>query len=190
MATCFDDPKLIFSESVCILSVSKDIKGELSPPKQREQVCNEQHCETLHTLCKLEATLHTDPPCDSERARILDGRLVVRDLATAYDINIKRRGVHAGDFTWTGRGIEVSGRMSGITNAGILRGNVFEPACEKCLEPLVMVGRICGTVSRASDPHIARASIVAVYRFQLLEPHPNEPTRFKGTLEGALVPRC
>ena len=187
---CFDDPKLVFGESVCILSTSKDLKGELSPPKQREQVCREQHCETIHTLCKLDASLHTDPPCDSERARILDGRFVVRDLATAYDINVKHRGVHAGDFIWIGHGIELSGRMSGITNAGILRARVFEPACEKCLEPLVMIGRICGTVTKASDPHLTRASIIAVYRFQLIEPRPDQPTRLKGTLEGALVPPC
>jgi hypothetical protein len=191
MATCFDDPKLVFSEAVCIISVSKNLTGELSPPKQREQVCEQQHCKTLHTLCKLEATLRTNRPCDSERARILDGRFLVRDLATAYDTNLKHRGVHAGDFIWTGHGIELSGRMSGITNAGILRARIFEPACEKCLEPLVMIGRICGHVTKASDPHLARASIVAVYRFQLeAPPEPEKPVKFKGTLEGALVPPC
>jgi hypothetical protein len=192
MATCFDDPKLVFDSAVCVLSVSKDLKGEVLPPKQRAHECADQHCKTLQTLSELKAAVHTDPPCDSERARALDGTLLVRDLATVYDTDVKLRGVHAGDFSWTGRGIELSGRMSGITNAGILRAPIFHPGCEKCLEPHVMIGRICGSVVKFSDAdaHLRDASFVAVYRFLLLDPRPGAPTRFEGTLEGALVPRC
>jgi hypothetical protein len=192
MATCFDDPTRVFEDSICVLSVSKDLKGELRPPKHRAHDCTDHQCKSFQTIGEMKATIHTDPPCDSERARMLDGTLVVRNWATAYDTDIKLRGVHAGDFTWLGRGIELSGRMSGITNAGILRAPVFQPAAETCLEPRVMVGRMCGSVVKAPEglAYLEHANIVAVYRFLLVDPHPNTPTAFKGTLEGALIPSC
>jgi hypothetical protein len=77
MATCFDDRRLVFDSAICVLSVSKDVKGELLPPKQRAHECAEQHCKTLlvRDLATASDFLLLDPrpgaPTRFERSRAL-----------------------------------------------------------------------------------------------------------------------
>src|SRR5919206_582957 len=94
--------------------------------------CEPLECETLKTehLLLLEVKRYE---CDSQVAELFDGRIVVKDLATAYeDGDANRRGFHGGGFPWPGQsGLLAVGTLSGMTNAGILR-EPFEPACERC----------------------------------------------------------
>jgi hypothetical protein len=142
------------------------------------------------SVLKLE--LRSDKPCDSELGLQLNGELVVERLATAYDTDGLHRGVHAGDFVWLGQQFEITGRMSGITNAGILRARVFTPACEKCLAPGVMIGRLCGEVVKTHDPELKGARLVAVYRLLAARPRKTgvQGPSIRGTIEGVIVTKC
>lgn len=192
MSTCFDEPGLIFDSNRCVDAVSKDVQGKVGVPKPLRTKCDTKKCEALHTLGPLSALATINKPCDSRISRPLDGKFIVRKLATIYDTDGLGRGVHAGDFEWTGvngKG-KIAGRMSGITNAGILRAQPFKE-CEECSQPGIMIGRLCGVFV---EPHTARlkgAQFVAVYRFEVGKVTKDGASGpVKGTIEGAIIELC
>ena len=145
MATCFDEPGVIFDTRFCLDSISKNVKGAVK---------------------------------------------VVGKLATAYENDGLQRGVHAGDFVWTGQHVQIKGRMSGITNAGILRAPVFKPACEECSTPGVMIGRLCGQVVGSAGTGLNGAQVMAVYRLLTKPTKTGASGPLTGTLEGVIVGPC
>jgi hypothetical protein len=186
---CFDNPKLILAAKSCVASVSKDVKGEIVIANEHRFVCEQKHCATLNTIGEIKAALKSDRACDSRLGIELDGEFVVADLATLYDTDGLHRGVHAGDFQWDSHAGQIRGRMSGTTNAGILR-EPFSPACEKCSIPGIMIGRLCGEVVEAVDPAVKAAQFVAVYRFKTDSSPQGGRGALLGTIEGALILPC
>jgi hypothetical protein len=193
MATCFDDPRTIFESRFCLDAISKNVKGTVKVVKELQVVCETEKCVTFRTLSALKVATTTNKPCDSKLALRLDGgSLVVDDLATAYENDGLQRGIHAGDFVWTGQHVQIKGRMSGITNAGILRAPLFKPACEACSAPGIMIGRLCGQVVGSAGAGLDGAQVMAVYRILGGKPSKtgaNGPAT--GTIEGVIVgPPC
>jgi hypothetical protein len=188
---CLDNPKLILEAKACVASVSKDLHGEIVITAEHPFVCEKRHCETLNTIGDIKAALKSDQVCDSKLGIELDGSFTVGDFATIYDTDGMHRGVHAGDFTWNSKAGQIRGRMSGITNAGILRAAPFADNCEKCSTPGIMIGRLCGEVVEAADPAAKAAQLVAVYRFQCRQQTPKGGQgSLIGTIEGALILPC
>src|SRR5438105_2013911 len=132
MASCFDEPRLVFDSANCIKALSKNVKGALSLHRSDPRRCLQPECSSLRTLSTLKCTLASARPCDSALAHRLDGELVIETLAGAFDTDGVHRGVHAGDFAWRFHGGVAEGRISGTCNAGILRKPVFRTACEEC----------------------------------------------------------
>jgi hypothetical protein len=188
---CADSSRDILDNELCLNSVSKNVKGELRPVHHELERCVPLKCETLKTehLLVLSAERWE---CDSRRGELLDGRIVVKDLATAYEGGSpKRRGFHGGDFRWLGRnGLLAVGTLSGMTNAGILR-EPFDPACERCEEPGVMTGRLCGFIRRAPEnPRLRGCEVFGLYRLRFEVTEEGGRGEVWGTIEGLIVCRC
>ena len=147
MATqCLDDPATILQKEWCVSALSKDLSGTLTLVDSKTHQCHTPTCKTLKTVHTVKVTVVAHAPCDSQAAHALDGDLGVGKLITAFDQDGTHRGVHAGDFVWHGAaGIQVTGRMSGVTNVGSHRPPAF-PACQKCDDRGVMEGRLCGQI--------------------------------------------
>ncbi len=187
---CGFGPDDLRRETECLAAVSKDLEGELLAIDAQVEECPELDCRSLVTLHAIRAQVVAHD-CDSENSKtLLDGVLVVRQLVTQFaNGDAFDRGVHAGDFLWRGQGLAVSGRMQGITNAGLNRAPLRR-ACEECREPGVMIGRLCGAVVRSADPALLGALVTGVYRCEF------EPTKeggagpLVGVIEGALMQVC
>jgi hypothetical protein len=188
---CADSSRDILDNELCLNALSKNVEGDLRPLHAERERCEPLECETLKTehLLLLEVKRYE---CDSRVAELFDGRIVVKDLATAYeDGDANRRGFHGGEFRWLGQGgLLAVGTLSGMTNAGILR-EPFEPACERCDQRGVMTGRLCGFIRRApTSPRLRGCEVFGVYRIQF---EPNEEGgqgAVRGTIEGVVVCRC
>jgi hypothetical protein len=189
--TCFDDPKEILSSEVCVSSLSKDAHGETSLRSSSPHECKEARCVTLRTSAALKLVLTSNSPCDGLLGQDLSGNLSVDVLATAYEKDGLGRGVHAGDFLWTtAKGVGIQGRMSGITNAGLVRAKPFAPNVEKCISEGILVGRFCGQVTRTENPKLRGARIVATYRLKTTASPKGETGTVVGTVEGVVVTPC
>jgi hypothetical protein len=189
--TCFDDPELILNAQVCVTSLSKDARGETKVRTDKVMRCKETPCVTLRTSAILQLVVDTHAPCDEVLGQELSGKFEVADLATAYEKDGLGRGVHAGNFVWTStKGVVVQGKMSGITNAGLVRAKPFAPGVEKCLSKGILVGRICGKVVKTEDPKLRAANVVATYRFKTPASPKGENGPVVGTIEGVLVVPC
>jgi hypothetical protein len=189
---CADSSRDILDNELCLNAVSKNVRGELRPVHHELERCVPLECETLKTehLLVLEVERWE---CDSQAAGLLNGRIVVKDLATAYEGGSpKRRGFHGGEFRWLGQGgLLAVGTLSGMTNAGILREPVFEPACERCEEPGVMTGRLCGFIRRApKNPRLRGCEVFGVYRIRFELTEEGGRGEVQGTIEGVIVCRC
>jgi hypothetical protein len=187
---CGFGPDDLRRETVCLAAVSKDAEGELLAIDAERKDCPEQDCRSLATLHAIKARI-TAHDCDSEKSKaLLDGVLVVRQLATVFaDGSGLERGVHAGDFLWRGAGVVVQGRLQGITNAGLNR-KPLKQACEECRMPGVMIGRLCGAVVRSADPTLMGALVTAVYRFEYDPNDEGGAGTLLGVVEGALMQVC
>lgn len=130
-------------------------------------------------------------PLRRSLGKLLSGSLSVRTLATAYEKDGLGRGVHAGDFRWiSAKKDEIDGRISGITNAGLVRAAPFHPAVEKCVSEGILVGRLCGRVTKSANPQLSQAQIVATYRFHTTPTAKGEGGALIGTLEGVVITPC
>jgi hypothetical protein len=187
---CFDNPEDVRTSDTCITSLSKDVRGEIGLQSSVSHKCKNSDCVSLRTVGTLNTVLTSNAPCDEPLAHLLDGKLVVRALATAYEKDGFGRGVHAGDFQWvSASGDEIDGRISGITNGGLVREKPFKPF-EKCVSEGILVGRLCGRVVRSENPKLARAQVVATYRFQTTATAKGESGSVTGTLEDVLITPC
>jgi hypothetical protein len=189
--TCFDDPKQILDSETCVASLSKDAHGQIDLRSSTSRDCKEPRCVTLRTAGVLRLALTSNPPCDGLLAQTLWGTLSVDAFATAYEKDGMGRGVHAGDFVWTTpTGIELHGRMSGITNAGLVRAKPFVPNIEKCVSEGILVGRLCGQVTKTQNAKLKGARVVATYRLKADGTAKGENGHVVGTVEGVVVTPC
>ena len=194
MATCYDDPNEVFDSQRCLDAVSKDVKGTVRISAKHPALCEARKCTTFHSLGLLKLATTNHKPCDSKLSlKLATGTFAVKRLATSYDTDGLERGVHAGDFSWSfaGTHVAIEGRMSGITNAGILRAPAFQVECESCSAPGIMIGRLCGEVVGGAPARYKGAQLVAVYRFEVAKPSKEGATgTVVGTIEGVLVEQC
>jgi hypothetical protein len=190
-STCFDDPEQILGLEACVASLSKDAQGEIDLLSSTPRKCKETGCVTLRTKAVLRLELTSNAPCDGLLAQALSGTLAIDGFATAYEQDGLGRGVHAGDFVWTTTsGIQLSGRISGITNAGLVRAKPFTPNVEKCVSEGILVGRLCGQVTKTQNPKLNGARVVATYRLKAAGTAKGEKGPVVGTVEGVVVTPC
>ena len=187
---CPDDPRFIRDERMCLSVISKTVKGALRlAAEPEEEVCEERRCKTLKTVHTLTLDVGPNPPCDPEDSPIPGGRLLSRDLTSAFiDADPAQRGFHAGHFRWTDAGVLVSGTLSGITNAGTHR-DPFEPACQECYAPGFLEGRFCGVIRKARDEALIGCNVIGIYKLRLREPS-QEGGPVYGVMEGVIVCGC
>lgn len=185
---CFDDPESIREKRFCLNAVSKNVKGELELVDATDQKCEKPACGTLKTVHVFSATV--DPaPCDSKLSAAFDGKLVVRQLVTAFDQDGMQRGFHAGDFEWSGASVRIAGRMSGMTNVGTHREPAFKP-CQRCDTTGVMEGRLCGQVIDAKDEERRDCQIMAAYRLNFDPSTKGGGGAIQGVIEGVSICLC
>jgi hypothetical protein len=189
--SCLDDPDDVFGSDTCVTSLSKDVHGEIVLSASKRHVCKKTNCVTLRTEGELKVALANHAPCDGPIAQMLAGSLLVQKLATAYEKNGLGRGVHAGDFRWVSKKKdEIDGRISGITNGGLVRAAPFAPGIEKCVSEGILVGRLCGRVVKTLNPELQQAQVVATYRLHVPGTAKGENGAAIGTLEGVVITPC
>jgi hypothetical protein len=188
---CPDDPRLIRDERMCLYAVSKNLKGALRPSEADVEECEERKCKTLKTVSLLELAVTVNRGCDSREARILNGKLIARDLASAYvAADGRERGYHGATFRWQGTNLLVTGTLSGVTNAGTHR-KPFDPACQECRAPGFLEGRICGLIRRAPTRAFIGCNVIGIYKLRagdVGERGPEGPVQ--GVIEGLIVCGC
>jgi hypothetical protein len=191
MATqCLDDPGTIQQKEWCLSVLSKDLSGTLHTTDSKSHQCHTPPCKTLKTVAQLKLKAVSHPPCDSHNGQLLDGPIVVDRLVTVFDQDGVHRGFHAGDFVWQGApGIQATGRMSGVTNAGTHRLPAFTD-CQKCDEKGVMEGRLCGQITSTSNPALNGCQIIADYRIKFDPAATGGQGAVRGTLEGVIICSC
>jgi len=191
MATpCIDDPGTILQKDWCVSPVSKDLTGALKLTDSKPHQCHIPACKTLKTVHLLKLRVAAHAPCDSAAAKVLDGEMVIERLVTVFDQDGSHRGYHAGDFTWTGAaGLHVTGRISGITNAGSHRAPAFT-ACQKCDDKGVMEGRLCGQIVSTADAALNGCQVTADYRIKFDPSTTGGQGDVRGTLEGIILCAC
>jgi len=137
----------------------------------------------------LRLRLESHDPCDSPVGVLLNGELKVDQFVSAFIQHGGRRGVHAGNFVWMARGIQIEGRMSGVTNLGTHRRPVFDD-CQPCNARGVMEGRLCGAVVRTRVRELRGAQIMAAYRIRFRASRAGIQGELGGVLEGSVLVRC
>ena len=190
MATqCIDDPATILQKEWCLSAVSKDLTGTLNLSDSKSHQCQTPSCKTLKTVhqVKLKAVGH--PPCDSQPSHALDGDIAIDRLVTVFDQDGMHRGFHAGDFVWKGAGLQVTGRISGVTNEGSHRPPACN-ACQKCDDKGVMEGRLCGQIVSTANPALNGCQVVAAYRIKFDPGTTGGQGAIHGTLEGIILCPC
>jgi hypothetical protein len=183
---CPDDPAVILKQKVCLNAISKDYKGSMKLLERAEEKCSTPECVTFKTIHTLVIKSVSHAPCESKIGKLLRGPLTVEKLVTVFDKDIKGRGFHAGDFVWEGAGFRASGRISGMTNVGTHRANVFT-GCQKCHAPGFMEGRICGQIE-AKMPELNGCQIFGVYRLKVNNLGGN--SGLQGVIEGVVICPC
>ena len=191
MATqCLDDPATILQKDWCLNALSKDLSGTLTLADSKPHQCHVPACKTLKTVHQLKLKAVTHAPCDSKAGILLDGPIAVDRLVTVFDQDGTHRGFHAGDFVWQGAaGIQVTGRISGVTNEGTHRLPAFTD-CQKCDDKGVMEGRLCGQIASTSTPALNGCQVIAAYRIKFDPGATGGQGGVRGTLEGVIICAC
>jgi hypothetical protein len=188
---CKDSSAYILEQTFCLYDISKTVReGTLRTVLHEPEHCPEPPpCDTLKTVHQLDLELEPGP-CDSPRSSRNNGRLYSCDLTHALNGGPDGRGFHGGSFTWAAPGFLASGTLSGITNAGTQRDPIV-PACQECRQPLMLEGRFCGVIRRASnDPGLLGCQVFGAYRLQLLNELTASVIGVKAVLEGLIVCEC
>lgn len=174
------------SRAYCVTNISKDARGELRLRDADRRTCpTTGDCPTLLTRHELEVEVRRHD-CDGEVET--DGRLRGR-VTTVFDTDGTQRGVHAGELEWdTGRFL-IQGTLRGMTNVGLHRERPFEPI-EKCHQPGVLRGVLCGEIVKARDRRLVGARVTASYRFEFEPDEKGGSGRLIGTIEGMLLRAC
>ncbi len=119
---CSDDPRFMREQNLCLFALSKNLEGRIGRAEGERRECQDPECGTLMTVQPLEFEARTNDPCNSRQGRSFDGALEVEDFVHVYDGDATERGFHSGEFRWRAKGTLVIGELSGVTNAGTLRG--------------------------------------------------------------------
>ena len=189
-ATCLDDPGTILKQDWCLSALSKDLSGTLVLAGGISHQCRKPPCKTLKTThhVKLNAVGHQ--PCDSSAAKLLDGQIAIDRLITVFDQDGSHRGFHVGDFVWQGvKGLQVSGRISGVTNVGTHRLPALTD-CQKCDAKGVMEGRLCGQIASTTHPELNGCQVIADYRIKFDPGTTGGQGALLATLEGVIICLC
>ena len=118
--------------------------GRIYHVDAREDKCEKLDCISFKTRHRLDFQLSSHTPCDSNKAKVFDGKLVATIVHGLIE-NGEGRGAHHGKFRLTGvSGILVRGQLWGITNAGTHHDAVGD--CEPCDRKGHMEGRFAGEV--------------------------------------------
>ncbi len=198
MPSQFDDPKTLKGKKVCLNKVSKNLQeGSLNRTSINDEACATPDCKTRKLTHKLSLPVasHT---CDSTASKVLNGKIVidgVNELVTAKLPAADGRGIHSGNFVWTGTvasGVVVKGTMNGLNNIGPHRKPFIGNAnCEQnCDTRLVMEGRFSGKVTAAKNQQLIGCEVVADYRLRLNTSEDGAASTLNGTLEGLLICLC
>lgn len=191
--TCADNPVSTWRYPSCVSALSKNLHAHLRLVEKKRERCADRRCVSLKTLHVLE--MEMDPyDCDSPTGKRLNGVITVRRLVTIFDRDSSGRGVHCGDFLWSnGPNLRIIGRLSGITNAGLLRRPFKD--CEECRAPFILYGRLCGRIVSTKIAALEGCQVLAMYRIALdtadgPTKDPIEAAVGPGTLEGAVHCAC
>ncbi len=194
MPSQYDKPETLKSSKLCLNAVSKDIfHGVLSLHGEPAKDCTSKACKTIKLIHSLKLPVRTHVPCDSKVALPLDGIIEVQELVTEEIDPIPGRGIHSGNFVWTGTDIVVKGAMNGFNNIGPHRRPFISgPAnCEQsCNTRLVMEGRLSGKITKAKDEKLVGCEVLVAYRLRLSNVEINAQVAALGTLEGVIVCPC
>lgn len=186
---CLDDYATIYSQKMCVNSVSKNFKASIRVLQKEEQKCEKPECRTLKTIHAMKIGVVSNNPCDSKVGKMLTGTIVVEKLASAFDQDGTKRGFHGGDFVWKTASFVAEGRMSGVSNAGTHRRPIFDD-CQPCDARGFMEGRICGQIVETNKPELKGCQLIGTYRMRY-QPTPTGPNAGgQGTIEAVLVCPC
>jgi hypothetical protein len=190
VGTCLDDPGTILQKEWCLSALSKDLSGTLALAGSKSHQCHKPPCNTLKTTHQLKLKTVGHQPCDSPTAKFLDGQLAVDRLISVFDQDGLHRGFHAGDFVWQGvAGLQVNGRISGVTNVGTHRLPALTD-CQKCDARGVMEGRLCGQIASTSHPELNGCQVIADYRIKFDPGTTGGQGAVLATLEGVIICSC
>ncbi len=174
--------------TVCMSELSKDVKGELRPAEEILQKCSDRDCVTLATVHELVLDA-SGFRCDSKLGSLLDGQITTKIISKFIDGDGERRGVHEGEFRWTGKGGLVTGTLQGVTNLGTHREPVFGD-CQHCDDRGVMEGQLIGTITKAMNRSLRRCEVRAAYRLRFDHTKGGGDGLVVGVLEGAILCDC
>ena len=177
----------VFETKECISEISKKmVNGRMRRRgKPRSDECDSPPCKSFKVRHNFECRLKTNPECDSEIAKILNGRLVSSKLIHGLILDGHGRGAHHGDFLIVGaQGTEVKGILGGTTNAGTHHGT---SDCEPCNVKGHMEGRLVGNVTKGP---LKGSRIFASYMIFFEHSTEFTDTIANGELEGIIVRDC
>lgn len=138
-----------FESRECIFELSKKMtNGQMRRiGEPRLYTCDSPACKTFKVEHNFTCILKTNKECDSKTAAIIDGRLT-SEIIHGLIKNGEGRGTHHGKFRIAGsKGIEVTGMLAGITNAGTHHGT---SNCEPCNVKGHMEGRLVGNIKKGT----------------------------------------
>lgn len=192
---------LLFGNRVCLDELSKNVIGEFNPTQpnaRRLEQCPQpgpKPCQTLKVVYDLVLAQINPFGCDSALAKPLGGQLLAKSFVTAFKQDGLNRGLHSGDFVWTGTGFQVTGRMTGVTRIGTHRQPAILPQFQNCQEPCnapVLQGRLYGTFANATGPlaGLKKGRVVAIYRLRYTPRKDGSGSGIEGVVEGMLVRPC
>ena len=173
-----------YKEKICMLPVSKNLRGEIDLSDRDLQKCRRPACETLKAVHALKLEIRTHRPCDAVAVRRLDGKLDGK-LVFAFIEDGNHRGYHVARFEWSSASSELLGRMSGITNAGTHRDPLMH--CERCDDRGQMEGRLDAVVVKGDHKG---CRVLASYMIDFDPSSGAISTAVEGTLEGVLICDC
>lgn len=185
---CDDDPGTWMQRPVCLSTLSKDAHGEIRDGEVRLEECFKPECRTLLSIDTMRMDV-ARAGCDSTLASSFDGTLVVKRLVHQLENDSTGRGRHTGDFMWSGSGLRASGRISGVTNAGVMR-SPLPRECEECQAPGTLRGRLCGVVTEADDATLVECEVFATYLLVVPDLGSEGIRQVLGTIEGVVACPC
>jgi hypothetical protein len=181
----FEGPQFGISE--CIYSFSKTMSGKATILKKEKNNCEEPKCISLKIMQDIVLGVRSNSECDSEKAKTLDGNLIMRLIQGLIDTG-EGRGAHHGSFRWAGTSDTfVIGQLRGITNAGTHHKPLKE--CEKCNIKGHMEGQLNGTVYNTKDIGIMDR-LLATYAFEFKTGVEFRMDMLQGTIEGVIISLC
>lgn len=189
--TVLSDPKEVATRPFCLHAVSKSVEGKLKPGNSKRMVCSDTDCVTLRQQVAL---LVKTPPykCDSEFGKFLE-KLEVPELFLAFQTAnaTDGRGIHSGQFRWSGPGLVVEGLMTGTVNSNTARKPVEPNGIAACFVPGLLEGQLSGTVVGDATGRLEGAELVGQFRLRAkLGPKGLVALAGVGSFEGVLVQRC